>query len=47
MASLKSDVHILDIVKLKTTPIDLCKVSNVVKNYVVKKTVYDELVKKG
>ena len=36
----------LDIGKLETTPIDLSKLSNVVKNNVVKKTEYDELVKK-
>ena len=31
LASLKSDVDKLDIVKLKTTPIDLSKLGNVVK----------------
>ena len=36
----------LDIGKLETTPIDLSKLSNVVKNNVVKKTEYDELVTK-
>ena len=36
----------LDIGKLETTPIDLSKLSNVVKNNVVKKTEHDELVKK-
>ena len=30
--------------KLKTVPIDLSKLSNVVNNDVVKKTVYDKLV---
>ena len=30
--------------KLKTVPVDLSKLSNVVKNEVVKKTVYDKLV---
>ena len=32
--------------KLKTVPVDLSKLSNVVKNEVVKKTVYDKLVTK-
>ena len=36
----------LDIGKLITAPVDLSKLSNVVKNDVVKKTVYDELVPK-
>ena len=35
---------ILDINKLGTSPVDLSKLSNVVKNEVVKKTIYDELV---
>ena len=48
LASLKSDVKISNIDKLlETTPIDLSKLSNLVKNDVVKKTVYDELVKKS
>ena len=34
-----------DAVKLETVCLDLIKLSNVWKNYVVKKTVYDELVK--
>ena len=46
LASLKSNVDKLDINKLKTVPIDLSKLSNVVKNEVVKKTVYDKLVSK-
>ena len=37
---------LLDINKLGTLPVDLSKLSNIVKNEVVKKTVYDELVKK-
>ena len=45
LASLKSDIDELDIDKLKTVPFDLSKLSNVVKNNVVKQTVYDELVK--
>ena len=36
----------LDIGKLSTVPVDLSKLSNAVKNDVVKKTVYDELVAK-
>ena len=36
----------LDIRKLETTPVDLSKLINVVKNEVVKRTVYDELLKK-
>ena len=46
LASLKLDVDDLDIYKLKTVPVDLNKLSNVVKNNVVRKSVYDELVKK-
>ena len=46
MASLKSDVDELDIDKLKTVTDDLSKLTNVVKSDVVKKTVYDGLVKK-
>ena len=44
--SLKSDVDELDIDKLKTVPVDLCKLSNVVNNDVVKKSVYEKLVTK-
>ena len=47
LRSLKSKVDELDIGKLKTTPVDLSKLSNVVKTDVVKKTEYDELVKKS
>ena len=46
LARLKLDVDKLDIDKLKTTLVDLSKISNVVKNDVVKKAEYDELVKK-
>ena len=45
LASLKSNVHKLDVDKPKTFPNDLCKLSNVVVNDIVKKTVYDELAK--
>ena len=43
--NLKNEVDELDICKLETTTVDLSKVSNVVKNDVVKKTGYDGLVK--
>ena len=36
----------LDIDKLVPLPVDLCKLSNVLKNYVVKKKVFDKLVAK-
>ena len=39
LASLKAEVVKIDIDKLKTVPIDLSKLSNVVKNKPVKKTV--------
>ena len=46
LASLKTDVDKLDIDKLAPAPNDLAKLSNVVKNDVVKKTVYNKLVEK-
>ena len=46
MASLKTKVDKLDIDKLTPVPNDLAKLSNVVKNDVVKKTEYDKLVSK-
>ena len=46
MASLKTEVDKLDIDKLVPVPVDLSKLSDVVKNDVVKKTVYDKLVAK-
>ena len=46
LANLKSEVDKLDIDKLKPVPTDLSKLSNVVKNDVVKKDVYDKLVTK-
>ena len=46
LANLKSDVDKLDIDKLETTPADLSELNNVLKNDVVKNTVYDQLVKK-
>ena len=36
----------MDTDKLKTVPVDLCTLSNVVEDDVVKQTVYDELIKK-
>ena len=47
LANLKAEVDKLDIDKLAPVPVDLSKLSDVVKNYVVKKTVYDKLVAKG
>ena len=46
LASLKTEVDILDIDKLVPVPVDLSKLSDVVKNDVVKKIVYDKLVEK-
>ena len=46
LANLKTEVHKLDIDELKTMPADLSKLSNVAKNEVVRKQVYDELVTK-
>ena len=46
LASLKTEVDKIDAGKLKTVPVDLAKLSNVIKNDVIKKTVYDKLVAK-
>ena len=46
LASLKTEVDKLDIDKLVPVPVDLSKLSDVVKNDVVKKAVYDKLVAK-
>ena len=46
LASLKTGVDKLDIDKLVPVPVDLSKLSNAVKNEVVKKYVYDKLVAK-
>ena len=46
LANLKTEVDKLDIEKLVPIPNDLSRLSNVVKNDVVKKTVYDKLVAK-
>ena len=45
-ANLKTEVDKLDIDRLVPVPTDLSKLSNVVKNDVVKKDVYDKLVTK-
>ena len=44
LAALKTEVDKIDADKLKTVPVDLAKVSNVVKNEVVKKTDYNTKV---
>ena len=44
LASLKNEVDKIDAGKLKTVPVDLDKLSNVVKNDVFKNTEYDKLV---
>ena len=44
LAALKSEVDKIDVDKLKTAPADLAKLSNVVKNDVVKKTDYNTKV---
>ena len=46
LASLKTEVDKIDLDKLKTVPVDLAKLSNVVKNDVVKKSEYNKLVTK-
>ena len=46
LANKKSEVNKLDIDKLAPVDVDLSKLSHVVKNYVVRKTVSDELVAK-
>ena len=46
LASLKTEVDKQDIDKLVSVPVDLSKLSDAVKNDVVKKAVYDKLVAK-
>ena len=46
LAKLKTEVDKIDVDKLKSTLDDLRKLSNVVNNDVVKKTVYDKLLAK-
>ena len=47
LASLKDEIDKIDVDKLKTVPVDLSKLSSVVNNQVVKKTVLDILVAKS
>ena len=46
LANLKAEVDKLDIGKLAPVPVDLSKLRDVIKNDVVKKTVYGKLVAK-
>ena len=46
LANLKTEVDKLDIDKLAPVPVDLSKLSDVVKNDVVKKALYDKLAAK-
>ena len=46
LASLNTEVDKIDADKLKTVPVDLAKLRDVVKNDVVKKTEYNKLVTK-
>ena len=45
LVSLKSETDKLDIGKLETTPVDISKLSDVIKNEIVKNTEYNELVR--
>ena len=46
LAKLKAEVDKIDIVKLKTVPVDLSKLSNLVNNNAAKNFAYDKLVTK-
>ena len=46
LASLKTEADNLDIGKLAPVPVNLSKLSNIAKNDIVKKTVYDKLAAK-
>ena len=46
LAKLKAKVDKIEIERIKTVPVDLSKLSNIVNNEVVKKTVYYKLVEK-
>ena len=46
LVNLKTEVHKLDIEKSAQVPVDLRKLSDVVKNDIVKKTVHDKLLGK-
>ena len=43
LASLKTEIDKIDVDKSKTVPVDLAKLSDAVKNHVVKKTEYNSL----
>ena len=47
LSNLKTKVDKLDVDKLVPVSVDLCKLSNVVKNDVVKKDVYNAKIKKN
>ena len=46
LASLKTEVNKIDAEKVKTVPVDIAKLSNVVRNDVVRKTEYNKLATK-
>ena len=46
LVSLENEVDKIDVDNLKTAPVDLAKLSDVVQNNIVKKTEYDKLVTK-
>ena len=46
LINFKNKVHKLDIDKLVTVPVDLIKLSNVVKNEIIKKTEYNAKIKR-
>ena len=46
LPSLKAEDDKIDVKKWKTVPVDLSKISNIVNNDVVRKTVYNKLVAK-
>ena len=46
LVSLKSEIDKLVFGKFNTTPVNLSKLSDVVKNEVIKRTIHNELVKK-
>ena len=46
LASSKTEVHKIDLDKLKTFPVDLSKLSKAVNNDIVNNTIYDKLIKK-
>ena len=46
LATLKSEIDVLDIDNLETVPVNLSKVSDEAKNDDIEKVVYNELVKK-